>query len=598
MALQGTLDTFSLPDVLRLLATTGKSGCLHIDGDRGRGSVWIDDGAVVGAEADRALNEAAVDEVIFEMLRFDRGSFNFAAGEQAKAPADPVDVEGTLRKAGQLLDEWRELEAVVPSLSHRVAMAPELTVEQVTIDASRWEALVAIAGGRSVGELAETLGQGELGISRMVSDLVELGVAVVESPGAARPGSARRSLTAETPIPARTNSPDLPRRSRGDQNGSSRREPSPAIQPSMPLSDGLTSGINWAQSAEAGTLKDPTGEHGLVGRPSSAASSRKPGAAQFEASTNGANGSNGRAAATPATGVGVATPAGGNHLEIPPKTPRRSGGSSRSTRGRRTGPTPATQAPTTPPLPTRNGQALVKPPLPSPAYPTTDVGERERPPTNGRARSSMPTMPPVPPDVSRGATIPVPPPESTRGPLSSSLSSSPLSSSLDTGRLGPSPLPSNTGQIPAVSASALPPDLSWAAEDDQASGPTTGPISSPFAGLGPAAPSSGPGAAPGRLLQSQPTRPPAQMAVPPAPPTPSSLPSPMPSSLPTPTSGRHEGDPALHVVAMSPDARAAVEAAVGRSGGGPAGGMQMSGATPEQMMGRGHLLSFLSSVRP
>ena len=192
MALQGTLDTFSLPDVLRLLATTGKSGCLHIDGDRGRGSVWIDEGAVVGAEADRVLGEASLDEVMFEMLRFGRGSFSFAADEQPASAGEPIEVEGTLRRAGQLLEEWRELEAVVPSLNHRVAMAPELTVEQVTIDASRWEALVAIAGGRSVGELAESLGQGELGISRTVSDLVELGVAVVESPGTSRPGASRR----------------------------------------------------------------------------------------------------------------------------------------------------------------------------------------------------------------------------------------------------------------------------------------------------------------------------------------------------------------------------------------------------------------------
>ena len=41
LALQGTLDTFSLPDVLRLLATTSKTGRLRIDGDRGLGSVWL-----------------------------------------------------------------------------------------------------------------------------------------------------------------------------------------------------------------------------------------------------------------------------------------------------------------------------------------------------------------------------------------------------------------------------------------------------------------------------------------------------------------------------------------------------------------------------
>ena len=34
MALSGTLETFSLPDVLRLLSSTKKTGLLALDGDR------------------------------------------------------------------------------------------------------------------------------------------------------------------------------------------------------------------------------------------------------------------------------------------------------------------------------------------------------------------------------------------------------------------------------------------------------------------------------------------------------------------------------------------------------------------------------------
>ena len=52
MALQGTLDTFALADVLRLLAATTKTGRLQIDGDRGVGSIWLVDGAVVAGVVD------------------------------------------------------------------------------------------------------------------------------------------------------------------------------------------------------------------------------------------------------------------------------------------------------------------------------------------------------------------------------------------------------------------------------------------------------------------------------------------------------------------------------------------------------------------
>ena len=44
MALQGTIETFALPEVLRLLGSGAKTGRLRLSGDRGSGSVWIDGG--------------------------------------------------------------------------------------------------------------------------------------------------------------------------------------------------------------------------------------------------------------------------------------------------------------------------------------------------------------------------------------------------------------------------------------------------------------------------------------------------------------------------------------------------------------------------
>jgi len=70
VALQGTLDTFALPDVLRLLASTKKTGRLLVTGSRGSGSVWVDDGSVVGTEATGTMVEAGQVETLFELLRY------------------------------------------------------------------------------------------------------------------------------------------------------------------------------------------------------------------------------------------------------------------------------------------------------------------------------------------------------------------------------------------------------------------------------------------------------------------------------------------------------------------------------------------------
>ncbi len=204
MALQGTLDTFSLPDVLRLLATTSKTGRLRIDGDRGQGSVWLDGGSVVEAAADRAVDGTPTDEVVFELLRFDSGTFAFDADDNAPRPGRADGVEDILRRATSLLGEWNELEAVVPSLAHHVTLAPDLSADEVTIDADRWKTVVAVASGRTVGELAKDLGLTELGVSRVVRDLVELGVADVDGPG--RPESAPRA-EAPSQMPRRAPAP-------------------------------------------------------------------------------------------------------------------------------------------------------------------------------------------------------------------------------------------------------------------------------------------------------------------------------------------------------------------------------------------------------
>ena len=191
MALQGTLDTFSLPDVLRLLATTSKTGRLRIEGDRGQGSVWLSDGGVVDADADRTLDGTPVDEVVFELLRFGSGNFAFDGDDTAADAGDePEDVEALLRRANDLLGEWAELEAVVPSLEHEVTLAGDLSVDEVTISADNWQSLVAVASGRTVGELATSLGLTELGVSRAVRDLVELGVVDVALSDHRRPAAA------------------------------------------------------------------------------------------------------------------------------------------------------------------------------------------------------------------------------------------------------------------------------------------------------------------------------------------------------------------------------------------------------------------------
>lgn len=184
VALSGTLDTFALPDVLRLLASTAKTGRLRITGDRGSGSVWVDGGDVVAAELASAVTQEPTNaEVVFGLLRFAAGSFTFEADAIAPNATPGAPLEPVLSEAENMLGEWRAIEEIIPSLDLWVGLRPALDGPDVMVDQPRWRGIAAIGSGAQVGAVAEALQMNEIGSCRLVKELLELGlVDFIEEP--------------------------------------------------------------------------------------------------------------------------------------------------------------------------------------------------------------------------------------------------------------------------------------------------------------------------------------------------------------------------------------------------------------------------------
>ena len=178
MSLFGTLDTFALPDVLRLLAATSKSGRLDLDltGASGPGALWLVDGLVAAVAAPGAQPSAPSADVVFELLRRPQGSFTFDADGTSEVEGRAAEVEELLAGAGELLAEWRDIEAVVPSLDVVVRLRGELVGEQVTVSAAQWRLLVGVGSGTTVRGLGAARSLGELAVSRAVKDLFDAGL--------------------------------------------------------------------------------------------------------------------------------------------------------------------------------------------------------------------------------------------------------------------------------------------------------------------------------------------------------------------------------------------------------------------------------------
>lgn len=181
MSLSGTLGSFALPDVLRLLANTGKTGLLSVETERGRGTLAFVDGKLAQCVSPWSGHIDAGAVVLFEMLCAEDGAFNFDGDvSTSELGGDHLELEEVLVTAEGYRREWEEILRVVPSTDSYVALVADQQEDTVTLSSSQWRAVVALSGGASVSELGARLGLGELPTGRMVRDLLKLGVAAIE----------------------------------------------------------------------------------------------------------------------------------------------------------------------------------------------------------------------------------------------------------------------------------------------------------------------------------------------------------------------------------------------------------------------------------
>ena len=197
MALQGDLESFALPDVLRLLAGTTKSGRLGVTASSESGEVWMLDGDLVGGSVTTRPNAKTPAEVVYELLLFPEGSFLFDDGEQLVDGGERSSVDDALTDAALLKEEWADVTSVVPSLDHWVTITQEIEGDEVTVNAEDWRLLAPVAAGSSVRAVGAYLDVSDLDASKRVRSLVEAGLVTLgETPDGAT--SSVSGPTAET----------------------------------------------------------------------------------------------------------------------------------------------------------------------------------------------------------------------------------------------------------------------------------------------------------------------------------------------------------------------------------------------------------------
>jgi hypothetical protein len=179
VALQGTIDSFAVGDVLRLLANASKTGRLVVNGERGSVSMWLNDGDMVGGQTSSDPGAVDLVDICFDVLRYEGGSFIFESDAHCPNPQPPAPVGAVLEQAEAFLSEWRDIVSVVPSMAAWVTLADELPHPEVVVDQACWTSIIAVGSGATVTQLCEQLGLAELPASRLVRALVHAGFITV-----------------------------------------------------------------------------------------------------------------------------------------------------------------------------------------------------------------------------------------------------------------------------------------------------------------------------------------------------------------------------------------------------------------------------------
>jgi hypothetical protein len=180
VSLQGSFETFALPDVLILLSSTKKTGELRIvGGGRGvDGCLWVANGLLVESQVGRAHTHG---DAIFELLRATGGDFTFESDSVAPGGTKKgVKIEPVLAEAQTRLIEWQEIERFVPSMGASLTFVPEAPAPEITVTADQWRVLAAAGHAADVAGVVDAIGGSEFETCRTVKELVEAGLVRVE----------------------------------------------------------------------------------------------------------------------------------------------------------------------------------------------------------------------------------------------------------------------------------------------------------------------------------------------------------------------------------------------------------------------------------
>ncbi len=179
MAIRGSLNEASLPDVLQLLAMGSKTGTLTLVVPDSGGTICFENGRICHASVNgRSIDTA---DSVFVMFKWHDGSFSFEPGISPPKGARlvSVDPQELLLEGARRVDEWSLIEKKIPSFDAVFTLdRQQLLRNRIAFTEEQQRLLPSIDGFRDVNELMRVTRMGEFDVGKALFGLLSGGFLV------------------------------------------------------------------------------------------------------------------------------------------------------------------------------------------------------------------------------------------------------------------------------------------------------------------------------------------------------------------------------------------------------------------------------------
>lgn len=172
MAFQGSLRELPLPDIIQLVAVSGKTGVFVLRNGSQTGKIYLEKGQIVHADVAGLIGEQAV----YELARWLQGDFVFTPGAEAEARTVDKSNTNLLMEAARQIDEWKILSKKIESTGLVPVFAAQSATTSVSFSPNEWAVITRVDERRNIEEIAVALGQGAFEVCKVVYGLLTSGV--------------------------------------------------------------------------------------------------------------------------------------------------------------------------------------------------------------------------------------------------------------------------------------------------------------------------------------------------------------------------------------------------------------------------------------